>query len=126
MDDKNHLEVHIALAPSLMDMLDGIHKCLTDLKERHDIGKYLIIMDESHYIDCTAASALLTNSNVADAVIGYEKLSVKLQFNNGIDCTIVPFSAVNGNTLGLSSECMYIIPCKEKEEIEYDPYEQSE
>lgn len=126
MDDKNHLEVHIALAPSLMDILDGIHKCLTDLKERYDISKYLIIMDESHYIDCTAASALLTNSNVEDAVIGYEKLSVKLQFHNGIDCTIVPFSAINGNALGLSSKCMYIIPCKEKEEIEYDPYEQSE
>lgn len=126
MDDKNHLEVHIALAPSLMDMLDGIHKCLTDLKERHDISKYLIIMDDSHYIDCTAASALLTNTNVVDAVIGYENLFVKLQFNNGIDCTIVPFRTVNGDALGMSSECMYIIPCKEKEEIEYDPYEQSE
>lgn len=124
--DGNHLGVHIVLAPSMMEMIDGIYKCLSDLKERHDISKYLIIMDESHYIDYTAASALLTNTNVVDAVIGYENLFVKLQFNNGIDCTIVPFRTVNGNALGLSSEYMYIIPCKEKEEIEYDPYEQSE
>ena len=123
MDDKNHLEVYIALAPGLMDMINGIYKCLTDLKEKHNINKYLIMMDDSHYIDCTAASALLTNTNVVDAVVGYENLFVKLQFDNGIECTIHPFRTFNGNALGLSSECMYIIPCKEKEEIEYDPYE---
>ena len=123
MDDKNHLEVHIALAPGLMDMLDGIYKCLTDLKTKHNIDKYLIMMDDSHYIDCTAASALLTNANVVDAVVGYGNLFVKLQFDNGIECTIHPFRTFNGDALGLSSECMYIIPCKEKEEIEYDPYE---
>ena len=123
MSDKNHLEVHIALAPGLMDMLDDIYKCLTDLKTKHNIDKYLIMMDDSHYIDCTAASALLTNTNVVDAVVGYENLFVKLQFDNGIECTIHPFRTFNGDALGLSSECMYIIPCKEKEEIEYDPYE---
>lgn len=122
MDDKNHLEVHIALAPGLMDMLNGIYKCLTDLKTKHNINKYLIMMDDSHYIDCTAASALLTNTNVIDAVVGYENLFVKLQFDNGVECTIHPFRTFNGEALGLSSECMYIIPCKEKEEIEYDQY----
>lgn len=123
MDDKNHLEVHIALAPGLMDMLDGIYKCLTDLKAKHNIDKYLIMMDDSHYIDCTAASALLINTNVVDAVVGYENLFVKLQFDNGVECTIHPFRTFNGDALGLSSECMYIIPCKEKEENETDSYE---
>lgn len=121
--DGNHLGVHIVLAPSMMEMVDGIFKCLSDLKETSNISKYIIFMDDSHYVDCTAASTFLSHKRVEDIIIGYEVLFVKFQFDNGIECTIMPFSSINANNLGLSSECMYIIPCKEKEEIEYDPYE---
>ena len=48
--DEVQNEVHTALAPSLMDMLNGIYKCLTNLKEKQNINKYLITMDDSHYI----------------------------------------------------------------------------
>ena len=115
--DEVQIEVHTALTPSLMDMLNGIYKCLTDLKEKQNINKYLITMDDSHYIGCTAISALLTNTHVVDVLVGYENLFVKLQFDNDIECTIYPFRNFNGEALGLSSECIYIVPCKEKIEL---------
>lgn len=116
-EDEVQIEVHTALAPSLMDMLNGIYKCLTNLKEKQNINKYLITMDDSHYIGCTAISALLTNTHVVDVLVGYENLFVKLQFDNDIECTIYPFRNFNGEALGLSSECIYIVPCKEKIEL---------
>ena len=82
----------------------------------------LTVLQQVHY-EAGVEAYIGTNTNVVDAVVGYENLFVKLQFNNGVECTIHPFRTFNGDALGLSSECMYIIPCKEKEEIEYDPYE---